>query len=120
MFYDQKTNVACVMVFLAIVMAALILLTFYRTCGRMLARSTPTKWKVFYGIIWVWVILCDSMYWAVSLYTMNMNQNSVRMFTLVYFPAVMTTLAYMMIYEAMEKSVKEGKIRVSLARFQSE
>ena len=42
------------------------------------------------------------------------------MFTLVYFPAVMTTLAYMMIYEAMEKSVKEGKIRVSLARFQSE
>lgn len=60
------------------------------------------------------------MYWTVSLDTMNKNQHPVRMFTLVYFPAVVTTLAYMMIYEAMEKSVKEGKIRVSVARFRNQ
>ena len=109
---------------LSLVFFSMMVLMFFRTCGRMCSRGS-VPWKVFYSVVWVNVILTCVTYITLSgamFETPREDKNFYRMFALIFVPTIMQTLIYAGIYWALEKTISEGKLRVggSLTRLQTD
>ena len=96
---------------LALVFMCVLALVFFRTCGPVCKKGTPEKpltleekrFKLFYGILWIAVLLIDVNYWTLSIGLLNNDKverkDFFRLFVLIYIPPCLLVVGYGVLYD---------------------